>query len=456
MAAHDRTGEVEAPAPPTFTELSARPLGPVRRFLRRRPVVVDLLLAAGFAGWALLLGVGADSMYSLHARFGGDRVLQMQLASLGLTAAGMVALLLRRRRPVLVAVAMTLLGVGALAATGATSGFEVGTAVALFAVATRREPLVTWSVLAGTVAALLVAAWLLPLPRVVGSLVAGLDPDGGGRGLGGTVWFQTAAPVLVLALLAVATGTNARSRRLHLAAFVEQANALAREQEQRVQLARASERAGIAREMHDVVAHSVSVMVTLGGGAAAALDQAPDRSRAALGELVATGQAALRDMRRVLDVLHEEAPGTGAASGAPVAPRAPQPGAGDLGALADRFRTAGLALHATGLDDRGLATLPAALQLAVFRIAQEALTNVLRHAPGTAGAELAVRRTGAAVELVVTDLGDAHAVPAGTGAGRGLLGMRERAAAFGGAVEAGPHESGWRVRAVLPYAEEGA
>lgn len=450
MAARDRTDEDGLTTPPTFTELSARPLGPVRRFLRRRPLVVDLLVAAGFAGWALLLGVGADSMYSLHARFGGDRVLQMQLASLGLTTAGAVALLVRRRRPVPVAVAMTLLGVGALAATGATSGFEVGTAVALFAVATRRDPVVTWSVLAGTVTSLLVAAWVLPLPPVVGALAAGLDPDGAGRA---TVWFQTAAPVVVLALLAVATGTSVRSRRLHLAAFVEQANAVAREQEQRVQLARASERARIAREMHDVVAHSVSVMVTLGGGAAAALDRAPDRSRAALGELVATGQGALRDMRRVLDVLHDEEPG---GTAGPAAPRTPQPGTGDLGALADRFRTAGLALHATGLDDRGLATLPAALQLTVFRIAQEALTNVLRHAPGTAGAALDVRRTSGSVELVVTDQGGTRATHGGAGTGRGVLGMRQRAAAFGGTVEAGPHGTGWRVRAVLPHPEGGA
>jgi signal transduction histidine kinase len=453
VAAHDRTDEDGLTTPQVFTELSARPLGPVRRFLRRRPVVVDLLVAAGFTGWALLLGVGADSMYALHARFGGDRVLQMQLASLGLTVVGAIALLVRRRRPVPVAVAMALLGVGALAVTGATSGFEVGTAVALFTVATRRDPAVTWGVLAGTVTSLLLAAWLLPLPPVVGALMAGLDPDGAGRDLRGTVWFQTAAPVVVLALLAVATGASVRNRRLHLAAFVEQANAVAREQEQRVQLARASERARIAREMHDVVAHSVSVMVTLGGGAAAALDQAPDRSRAALGELVATGQGALRDMRRVLDVLHEDEPGGTAGPGAPLAP---QPGTGDLRALTDRFRTAGLALHATGLDDRGLATLPAALQLTVFRIAQEALTNVLRHAPGTAGAALAVRRTAGSVELVVTDQGDARGTPGGAGAGRGVLGMRERAAAFGGTVETGPHGTGWRVRAVLPHAEGNA
>jgi len=493
-------------APAVFTELSARRLGPVRRYLARHPVVMDVLLVAGFTAWALLMGLGADSMYALHAYLGGERVLQMQVWSLALTVAGALALLARRRRPVLVAVVVGLLGVLALATTGASSGFEVGLAIALYAVARAERPAVTWSVCAGTVVALLVAARLLPLVTTVGSISLGIDPDdaddlaalAGSASAGGflqsAVWYQVAVPILVLALLAVAWGTSVRNRRLHVAAFVDAANALARDLEQRERLAQAAERARIAREMHDVVAHSISVMVALGGGASAAIDWAPERSRTALDELVRTGRSALGDMRRVLGVLHDDSDGVshvsvgpdgaspdGAGGGgrghggepttAPAAPASasvraggpapeavdaplePQPGTPDLVALVERFRRADVAVTAAGLADSGLDELDASLQLAVYRIVQEALTNVLRHAPGAGAVTVGVHRHEGRVEVVVTDEGPTVPVPEAHGSGRGLVGMRERAAVFGGTAEAGPHGAGWQVRAVLPVDE---
>lgn len=443
-------------AAPEFTDLSARRLGPVRRFLARRPVVVDVLLLTVFAGWSLLIGVGADSMYVLHAYLGEGPVQRMQLWAGALTVAGTAVLAWRRRRPVAVAGVMTALGVLALATTGATSGFELGLAIALYAVAHVRRPLVTWASLAGSVLVLLAAGRLLDLPATVGALSLGLGQaavqatQGGGAStvLLDTVWLRTvAAPVTGLALLAVAVGTSVRNRRLHLAGFVATANALARDQDQRARLAQAAERARIAREMHDVVAHSVSVMVTLGGGARAALDQAPDGARAALDELVRTGQQALGDMRRVLGVLHEEAADAG--------PLAPQPGLDDLAALVERFRTAGLQVRTTAPADGRLARLDPGLQLAVFRLVQEALTNTLRHAPGTADVEVALHETPHHVEVVVADRGPAPdaAPPSAPGSRRGLVGMRERVAVFGGTVEAGPCGPGWRVRAVLPRPE---
>ncbi|MCI2238359.1 histidine kinase [Paenibacillus sp. TRM 82003] len=460
---------------PLFTESSARRLGPVRRFFDRFPAVSDVLVVLFFAGWALLTGIGADSMYGLSTHLGGQRVLQMQWASFVLTAAGALALTLRRRRPVLVAAVVGVLGVLALATTGAPSGFELGVALALYAVAASRRPAVTWATSAATVTALLVAARLLPLPATVSALVLGADPAqaGGldavarrardGSFLQSVVWAQTAAPVLVLALLAIAIGTSVRNRRLDIARLLDAANALAHEQEQRLRLARAGERARIAREMHDVVAHSVSVMVALGDGASAALERAPERSRAALEDLVATGRSALGDMRRILGVLHEDddalAPGGdpppvgGDASASPVAlhaPVEPQPGSVDLNALVDRFRRAGLPVRTTGLAADGLRDLDTSLGLAVYRIVQESLTNALRHAPGTAAVRLAVHLGPEHVEVVVTDAGTCTGVEAGTGSQRGLVGMRERAAAFGGTLEAGPHGAGWRVRAVLP------
>ncbi|WP_233421036.1 sensor histidine kinase, partial [Cellulomonas iranensis] len=282
------------------------------------------------------------------------------------------------------------------------------------------------------------------------------------------------------------------------------AAARAREAAQRARLTRAAERARVAREMHDVVAHSLTVMVALGGGAAAALDRSPDRARAALDELVETGRTALDDVRRILDVLHAEedpvpgqvvgaTPGGGgarddrgraaddgdgrrdAAGGGDVgrdaaggdgrpggeagpgggrAPMAPQPGAGDLARLVERFRTAGLPVRTSGLAVTGLDALGATRQLAVYRVVQEALTNTLRHAPGSPRVDVDVRRDGGALAVVVTDAGPGDgAAPAAPGTRRGVVGMTERVAAFGGTVEAGPHGPGWRVRARLPWHE---
>lgn len=501
---------VRAETAPVFTVQSARRRGPVRRFLARRPVVTDVLVALVFLAWSALIGLGADSMYALSAYLGGERVLQMQTALLALMLTGAGALMWRRRRPVVVAAVLGVLAVLALAATGATSGFELGLALALYAVATSSTPRVTWVTTAATVTACLVAARVLDLPATVGAIAMGVDPTIGtdleaatrdaqsGLFLQSAVWYQTAAPVLVLALLAVAAGTGVRNQRLHLAAFVEQANALARDQEQRAQLVQAAERARIAREMHDVVAHSISVMIALGGGARAAVDWAPDRSREALDELVATGRAALGDVRRVLGVLHDDgipalasaqpgddaAPGDGRPGGARSAhpgaggprsddlsvagtrtgdlepgrgadatPFEPQPGSVDLGTLVERFRSAGLPVRTAGLADTGLTELDANRQLAVYRVVQEALTNVLRHAPGTPDVDVAVRHDAGAVEVLVTDGGPTLPVDASPGSQRGLVGMRERAAAFGGHVEAGPYGRGWRVRALLPSDE---
>lgn len=456
------TREPRSPAP-VLTEQQVRRSGPFRALLVRRPLIVDAFVAACFAGWALLTGIGADSMYTLHAYLGGDQVLQMQYASVVLTVLGSAALLLRRRRPLPVALVMACLGVVALAVTGTTSGFEVGVAIALHAVSASQLPRVTWLSFTAAVLALLVAAPLLPQARTVGTIIAGTSADRGDDvGLAafvqGGAWYQTALPVLVLALVAVALGIGARNDHLHVARLVEAANASARDQVQRADLARAAERARIAREMHDVVAHSISVMVALGGGASIALEEAPDRARIALDELTATGRSALTDMRRVLGVLDERSlPAFDVeddGSAVDDATTSPLPGIAELEALVERFQLVGMRLQASGLDDRRLRELDAGLQLTVHRVAQEALTNALRHAPGSQAVELRVDLAEDAVEVVITDRGPTAPVVAVQGTGRGLLGMRERAAAFRGTVEAGAHEGGWRVRVLLPRDEE--
>jgi signal transduction histidine kinase len=238
----------------------------------------------------------------------------------------------------------------------------------------------------------------------------------------------------------MAIGNSVRARREHLADLMERANAVTRDRDRQVQLARAAERSRIAREMHDVVAHSLSVMITLADGAAIALDRTPDRSRAALKELSSTGRAALRDMRHVLGALADDD-----------APLEPTGQSQDLAGLVERFRTAGLPLHAVGLGldppaDTGL-------RLALYRVVQESLTNVLRHAPGTVRVDLRLSRHPNRWDVTVTDQGGIVPAAESDGAGLGLVGMRERVELFGGTVEAGAAERGWRVHVMIPSRE---
>ncbi|WP_199424869.1 sensor histidine kinase [Actinotalea solisilvae] len=451
-----RVTDGEPPAgAPLFTELSARRLGPVRRFFVRRPGVMDALVMAVFCGTGLLLAGGARSMYPLDEVLGRVAAERMELWGVGLVAAGTVALAWRRRRPVTVAVVMGLLGATALVTSGATNGYELGVPFALYAVAAARPALVTWWTFGGTVVALLLGG-MTELAIQVGAMTLGYSttPVPGADGAvevvveatGGQVWAYHAASVVLPALLAVAIGTSVRNRRLHVADLVDRANALARDRDQQAQLARAAERARIAREMHDVVAHSLTAMIALGDGAASSVRDAPERSRTALDELSATGRAALADMRRLLGVLHGDDADDGAV------PFEPQPTAPDLGVLVERFRAAGLPVRATGLGDDVLPADPS-LQLAVVRIVEEALGNAQRHAHGTLGVELAVRRLPGGVEVDVVDQGTGVPARAREGTRRGLIGMDERAAVYGGTVEAGPHGNGWRVHAWLPWDE---
>lgn len=412
-----------------FTELSARRLGPVRRYFVRHPVAMDVLVMIVFVVPALL-GAVAD------AQPANDTFISSYLA---LTAAGTALLFWRRRRPLLVAAVATALFCVSIFLTGGATSTEMAIAFAIYAVAAARPIWVGWCTLAGTMAASAAAMYFMPTfeGTMAGRTNAFGEPD-------------RVASVVALAitfLVALAIGISVRNRRLHVADLVERANALARDRDQQAQLARAAERSRIAREMHDVVAHSLSVMIALADGAGVALDRSPDRARAALDELSGTGRAALADMRRVLGVLDttgHDAPGPG------TAPLDPQPGS-DLDGLVERFRTAGLPVRAV-IDPH----LPddANLRLVVYRIVQEALTNTLRHAPGTTGVDVGVHRRPDAVEVTVLDHGATLAVPPSPGTGRGLIGMRERAALYGGTVEAGRAAGGWRVHARIPWPPE--
>ena len=215
--------------------------------------------------------------------------------------------------------------------------------------------------------------------------------------------------------------------------------ALAAEREGAEQAARAvaEERARIARELHDLVAHSVGVIVIQAQAGQRAIDVEPESARAALASIETSGRQGLAEMRRLLGLL--TSPEDSSVS--------PQPGLGDLPALVAGLRGAGMPVDVQ--LDGDLDGLPAGVDLAAFRIVQEALTNVLKHA-GPATAQVVVRSAGGAVDVEVRDDGrgqNGHRA----GSGHGLVGMRERAALYGGSVEAGslPDDGGFRVHARL-------
>jgi signal transduction histidine kinase len=388
-----------------FSEQETLRLGPLRLWLWRHPVAMDWIVA-------LLFGVPAALDLALRPRA------RLELIPLVLGASG--ALLARRRAPLLVLAAVTALGMAAVALTGNMSGFDFATACAAYAVAAYRPARIAWT-------SLLTAAMAM-------SAVVLLRNDGR-TGLGELTGFA------LVVLIATAIGTSVGNRRAHMAQLVERGNAFARETEQRALLATAAERSRIAREMHDVVAHSLSVMIALADGAAAAIDRSPASALAAVDQVADTGRAALADMRRVLGVLSDGD-----------ATFSPPPGGMDLDTLVQSYRATGMPVTVTVSG----APLPTdvGLQLAVYRIVQESLTNALRHATDTGPTAVVVARTPGSVRISVASPIALPAPQPPRGGGRGIIGMRERAAIYGGSVDAGPHGPVWRVRADLHWDEE--
>jgi signal transduction histidine kinase len=244
-----------------------------------------------------------------------------------------------------------------------------------------------------------------------------------------------------LGVAAGVLGVAIRQRRALVASMQERAARLEFERDQEGRLAAAAERARIAREMHDIVSHNLTVMIGLADGASYVLGASPEASRSALERISQTGRQALGEMRRLLGVLRDE-PQDGAGGS-----YEPQPGLDRLDDLLARVEAAGIPVSIEVHGDPH--ALPSGVQLAVFRVAQEALTNTLKHAGRPATARLVLRCGPDRVSLEATDTGGPSspvAPPALPSGGRGLRGMRERAAAYGGTLEAGPRpEGGWRV-----------
>ena len=271
----------------------------------------------------------------------------------------------------------------------------------------------------------------------LGAVMAALKWDPAGTPQRSLLFLTATVVAALFAGLAAASGSR------YLDWMDERARRLEIERDQQAEIAAAAERTRIARELHDIVSHSLSVVITLADAAAIVGRADPDRGVEAMTEVSEVGRRALADMRAMLGVLRTDEPSSGLA---------PQPGVAELGALVDRVRATGLSVD---LAVEGTAfPLGAAAELTVYRIVQEALTNTLRHA-GARRAQVTLGYADPAVRVRVTDDGAASR-PGGEaaqdrgkeGPGHGLDGMRERVALHGGMLRAGPGPAaagGWLV-----------
>jgi signal transduction histidine kinase len=272
-----------------------------------------------------------------------------------------------------------------------------------------------------------IAAWVLEISAVAAAIrVEGVD------------WWFGSIFLTGMVAAAVGLGLYAATRRAYLRELHDRAERLEREREHDTALAAATERARIAREMHDIVAHHLTVMVALSDGAAAAAKELP-RAAEAMRSVSATGRQALADTRRLLGVLGQGDEDTSLA---------PLPGLGDIETLVATVRAAGLPVN---YEISGAAApLATDAQITVYRIVQEALTNTLKHGGTGTRASVRLRYLPGELHLDIDDDGAGADAPLPQTPGRGLTGMRERVRAFGGQVDSGPRSpSGWRVSAQL-------
>ena len=471
------------------------------RWQSRHRILTDSVLS--------LLVLGLDVLLSLAPLLISGELPSFESwlpATIAATALCTAALCLRRTRPATAWAAVVIVPVLHHLTIRCTSGldpenimvvtgtiaayFIIGTPLCLIALAMRYRPVWAWT---AAVASALPFWLVLTWP---GGLVTRAS------------WSELLIFILINVIAAL-IGTIMRIQDIQLREVEARSARLVLAREQEALLAAANERGRIAREMHDVVAHSLAVMITMADGAAAIVERDPATAKQAIETLAEAGRSALADTRRLVGVLREDpsvaaeqapqspepsAPSEGSPSSArqqevrdlpvpefaplgtvtpvepsaPIAnlrqqatdgagdrsrgdlPLAPSPEQADITELVKRFVAAGVPVTYRWVG----AALPAdkALQLTVFRIAQEALTNVLRYAPTTPAVSVDVERHVGTVVLTV----DNEAAP-GTrpmhGSGKGLIGMRERASVYGGTVQAGPTPTGWRVRAVLRWDE---
>jgi signal transduction histidine kinase len=401
----------------------ARPVPPrlqrVERWIRAHPGRFDLLVAAVLAAPLLPL--------SAVAALGAPAPVPWRVVQLGAAVVVHLALAARRAAPAQSFGAVAL----ALAVSEAAPGLSlqqpflpsaVAFPVALYsycAYGGRRAPRLGPAVgIAG--AAVIAARWLVETPAA--------DRGGTDALLGALLLLGFLVAVVVAAW---SFGLFRTVRSVYLATLEQRARLAEAEREDRARRAVREERDRIAREMHDVVAHSLSVIVTQAQAGAYLAGDRPERAAGVLATIADVGREALADMRGLLGVLRSDSPGDD-----PAEP--PQPGLADLPDLLARVRAAGLPVRLT--EDGTPGRLGAAAGLAVYRLVQESLTNVLKHAGPDATARVGLTWT--EEELVVSVTDDGYGLTPGTGGGQGLIGMQERVAVLGGVASAGPRPGG--------------
>ncbi|MFF9476813.1 sensor histidine kinase [Streptomyces roseolus] len=379
-----------------------------------RPWLWDTALTLG---WTIAALVDAAGGWRNIAR---DPTLPTALV-VGLSLAFALPLYARRRRPTTV-LAVTTAAAFVSEVSGAFLQGAFLQALPLFHIALTRPP-----------ARLPWAFALLAAPLLTGAL----RHDG-------DAWDLHVVPAMWGYLIVALIGITVRSRRDHTAGLVDRARRLEVERDQEVRLAAAAERARIAREMHDIIGHNLSVITGLADGGRYAAAKSPERAAQALDAIGTTSRQALDELRRLLGVLS-------APDDTPSAARAPQPTLEDLPSLLEGVRKAGppVASELPAL----LPSLPPGAQLTVYRVVQESLTNTLKHAGPGATAAVRLRTAPDGLLVTVTDTGTPSTVP---GQGQGLAGMRERAALYDGTLDSGPlpDGTGWQVRLRIPTTPE--
>ncbi|MFJ7060129.1 sensor histidine kinase [Streptomyces griseobrunneus] len=389
-------------------------------FLRRHPTGVDVF-------WAVvLLGLSGMSMVSGMYDTGREEILAVPVA-LGLST----VVALRRRVPEKMLLLAIAVGVCQLV-------FGVRPGIGNFAML-----VITFTV------ATIGERWASRLALICSLSAAGLSQLRWEAEPGGS-WPQQIFVTVIMTVpfvLAWVMGDSLRTRRAYFNQLEERAARLEREREAQSKVAVAAERARIARELHDVVAHNVSVMVVQADGAAYVMDAAPDQARQALETISSTGRQALAEMRRLLGVLRT---GDTREGGEYV----PQPDVEQIEDLIDQVRQTGLAVD---FKVEGTARpLPSGVELTAYRIVQEALTNTRKHGGPDAGASVRLVYFDDGLGLLVEDdgRGAAHELyedGGADGAGHGMIGMRERVGMVGGTLDAGPRPGGgFRISALLP------
>ena len=371
-------------------------------------LVLDLVVAAA------LVAVSVTGAAARTATFGPP-------AWLTITAAVLVAAPVAVRRVWPVTVLAVVLAANCVLMTAGVDGSAfVIVALALYPVAVSRPPRRSVPVMA--------VALLASTAAVVAGMLASPQLPG----------WQVRFDALAATIAVIAAGwALGAARRV-------QVESAARAAQQAAQRAVADERLRIARELHDVITHSMSLITAKAAVANYLIGAQPDGVGDALTVIEDTGRRALAEMRRMLGVLRSDTPGAD-----PGGERAPAPGLGDLAVLAERAGQAGVAVD---LDVPAGDDLPEGVALAAYRIVQEALTNVVKHAAPTR-CRVRVTRAGPEVLIEVTDAGGYRPARPPAPGGLGIIGMRERAALFGGEVEAGPGPGGgFRVTARLPLA----